>query len=348
MKKITITLLVLFLVSCSPTEIEIGAVIPLTGPGAFLGESLQNGMMLATDEIGDFTVIYEDSKASPKEGLTAYQKIKATHDPIATIVAFSGVSKALLPVMDQDKMPMFMTLVSGSGYAAQSEYAFRYFTNADMEAPIMADFAIEEGYNDFAVLYIDDEYGNDYFRVFSETVEKNNGNIVAAETFTRADADFKTQLFKIDSANPDAVYIVGYDSHLLLILKQAAEVGVEAQLMTNWVLASPTNIEKAGSTAENVLITTPAYYLADNTEFAQKYIARYGKSPDAYAALGYDTIYVLKDALDNASTKEELVEELKQTNLEGLMGKISASAEGEMNFALYPAIVENGKVKAFQ
>jgi len=121
---LALAILVLFLVSCAPlppSTIEIAGIIPLTGSGAVMGQSLQNGMLLAAEEINSaggvkgkqLLFIYEDSKADPKEGVTVYKQITAIHNPLVTVVAFSGVASALLPLIDSDKMPMLMTLVSG-------------------------------------------------------------------------------------------------------------------------------------------------------------------------------------------------------------------------------------------
>lgn len=336
----------------TPQEEEtktIGAILPLSGPGAFLGQQFQKGMILATEEINseknELNIIYEDSKSDPKEGISAYQKITTTSNPQLIISAFSGVSLALIPLVEEDNLPLMMGIVSGSEYAKKSEMAFRYFTNADIEAPIMANYMRNQlNTKKFSVLYIDDEYGNDYYNKFKETYESLGGEIVSSEKYLRADSDYKTQLLKIKNSDAEGIYIIGYDNHALSILKQIQEMNLNLKIATNWIMASPNNIESAGDSAEGVYITTPKYYVSEDNKkisFEQKFSDKFDTNPDAYAALGYDTVYIIQEA---SQYEGNMISNLKNTEIQTLMGDVSSDSLGEMNFPLYPAKIENGNV----
>jgi branched-chain amino acid transport system substrate-binding protein len=81
---------------------------------------------------------------------------------------------------EKDKTPLMLTAASASGLPALGEYIFRYFTNADLDAPVIANYAITKlGLKKIAVLYLQDQFGIDYKNEFSKEIVKNGGQIGA-------------------------------------------------------------------------------------------------------------------------------------------------------------------------
>ncbi len=95
--------------------IEIGAILPLSGANAFYGESLQEGISLAESEINShggikgkrIKVLYEDSTGDTKIGLSAYNKLKEFHNPVAVLSFLTHVTLGIAPESEKDKIILF-------------------------------------------------------------------------------------------------------------------------------------------------------------------------------------------------------------------------------------------------
>ncbi|RLE37751.1 hypothetical protein DRJ17_05870 [Candidatus Woesearchaeota archaeon] len=337
--------------------IKIGAILPLTGPGSYLGEQARDGMLLAQEEINfnggingaKIKITFEDSKADAKEAINAFNRLIQLEHPNAVITAFTSPTLAIIPLAEENKIPLLTTITSGPDIAKKGKYIFRVFTNADMDAPVMAKTLVENGLINFGVLYINDDYGVSYYEAFKKTVENYNGKVVVAETFSRADTDFRTQLLKIKNAKPEAIYIVGYDNHYIISFRQTKELGLHQVLAGNWILASPNVLDKMQGNAEGVYTTTPTYYLDQldnkNERFNTRYKERFNKTADAYSAFGYDSLMLIsKAAAIKGAQPEQIRTGLLEVNYNGLMGNLNFDSNGEINFKLYPARIKEGEL----
>lgn len=106
---------------------KIGAIIPLTGEVATYGEALKRGFELAREHSGDgVSIIYEDSKADPKTGVTAFQKL-TSRDNVEAILgdATSGVCLAIAPLAEQNHKVLLITIATSDKLAEAGEYVFR-------------------------------------------------------------------------------------------------------------------------------------------------------------------------------------------------------------------------------
>lgn len=329
-------------------KLSISSIVSLTGPASFFGEELKNGMDLA-NEIAALDISYQDSESTPAKGTSAFQQAIATKKPDIAIVALSAVANAITPIAIENKIPVVQTLVSSAKIAAQSPYTFRYFTSGEQEAPIAASIMINNlKAKKVGAIYMNDEYGLSYFNALKESLESQGVKLVASETILRTDTDFKTQLSKINSAKPDAVYIIALDKGLATIIKQARELKMSAKLVTNWVLSNPSVRELTKGVDEEVYLTAPSYYLGTpgqiQNDFFNSYKAKYQKDPSAYAAIGYDLVNILSQIKkDPNDTSEEIIKKLTDVkSLKGVMGDLNIDAEGEITFALYPVVIKNG------
>ena len=121
------------------------------------------------------------------------------------------------------------------------------------------------------------------------------------------DTDFHATLTRIKSANPEFVFLPGYYEEVGLILKQAREGGLNVPFMGGDGWDSPKLVEIGGKAAlENTFITNH-YSAGDSDPKVQDFVAAFkakydGKSPDAFAALGYDTAYFVADAIKRAGS----------------------------------------------
>ncbi len=152
-----------------------------------------------------------------------------------------------------------------------------------------------------AVLYdVASEAPNGQATLFKEAFEKNGGQIVAFETYTTGDRDFSAQLTKIRAANPDVLFLPAYYNDVPLIAQQARRLGLTAPFVGSDAWSTPEIVKLGGADVEGAYFCNH-YSTEIATPQAQKFVAdytaKYGQAPDDVAALTYDSLGLLLDAV---------------------------------------------------
>ena len=117
MKKIAsiIVIMLMIPVICIAGEKKMGALLFLTGDQSFLGQEVKNGMLLAMDHLKengqDVKIIFADSKDSPRDGITAFNRLVSLDKVSAIISTGDVVSMALAPVADKTQTVMLSTII---------------------------------------------------------------------------------------------------------------------------------------------------------------------------------------------------------------------------------------------
>ncbi len=334
-------------------NLRIGAILPMSGPAAVWGESIRNGMELVKDEINksgiSVDVFYEDSKASAAEGISAYNKLKEVDKVDIVFSAFSRVSVPLIPMADEDKIPIIMTVVSAKGVAERSPFAFRFYSNERQYVDPHFERLGVANYSSIAVLRINDEFGSDVSRRISEKAGESGINIVLEEKFDPGSTDFRTQLIKIKSKNPNAVLVVtAVPAEIINILKQAKEINLDTDIFeASAVLSSDLARRDAGESTENVFtMAFPFTLKKTGEEFRTKYKEKYGSEPSFAAAFGYDMMKLAVGVSGGKSMKgEELASRIiDMKNFDSLNGPVAIQSNGEINPELYSVKIINGSL----
>lgn len=159
----------------------------------------------------------------------------------------------------------------------------------------------------------------------------------------QGDADFKGQLSLIRDAEPDVIYVPGYYGDVAIIAKQARAIGIKQPLLGGDGWDAP-ELWQLGGDALNGCYITSHYSVDDPSpaiqKFAHEYRQRYGNlSPDAHAALAYDAMRVLIDAITRAGSLDgdKIKAALASTkDFSGVTGVISMDANRN---AIKPAVV---------
>ncbi|MDI6784731.1 MAG: ABC transporter substrate-binding protein, partial [bacterium] len=158
-----------------PQEIKIGAILPLTGPSALLGELARNGLTLAEEDINSkggirgnrLKIIYEDGMADPNSSISAFRKL-VTFDKVKFVVTtHSNVGLALAPMADKEKVILFVH-ASHPQITGKSPYVFRHSNTAEQESQIIVDFVSKQNKKNYALAVMDDDYG----MIFREKLNK--------------------------------------------------------------------------------------------------------------------------------------------------------------------------------
>ena len=183
-----------------------------------------------------------------------------------------------------------------------------------------------------AAIYLDNssDYAKGLAKYFEEEFVKSGGTVVTKEAYLQKDTDFKSTLTKMKASNPDVIYVPGYYQEVSMIIKQARELGMNQPMLGGDGWDSPKLAEVAGAAAlENTYMSN--HYASGDSDpkvkaFEEKYQKKYGAKPEAFAALGYDSVYILVDAIKRAggTDGDKVAEALaKAKDLDLVTGKFS-------------------------
>lgn len=325
----------------------VGAIIPLTGEVATYGESLQKGFDLAAAEFGGkVKVIYEDSKANPKDGVTAMQKLLGQGVKHYLGDATSGVSLAIAPLAEKNKALLMISIATSDDLTKAGQFVFRNCPPNRKQAEAAADFIKETlKATKVAVLLKANPYGANLASQFRMDAASRGLEIVFDDQYEDSLRDFSTLVQKLKKAKPQAVFIPGNYEETALLLRKSKELGLNIPFIGTDGAYSPKLIELAGPAAEGFYITMlgidkkSQFYI----DFKHAYTSKYRTEPDVFSAYGYEGAKILFDVAVSGGDVLEQQKRLSQGSWQGLMGKVSFDSDGQTIRPIQVLVVKSGK-----
>lgn len=326
--------------------IKIGINSELSGDVASYGTNARDGAMLAIEHINaaggvldaQLQAIVKDCKSLADEAMSVSAAL-ADEGMVAQIGPLtSGNVAGSIPVMMEEGIPLiapagtadFVTVDEKTGETR--DYIFRVCFVDSFQGTLMAQFAADNLGAKKVAIFKDasTDYAKGLSEHFTKTFTGKGGTIVAEEGFVKGDRDFKAALTKIKGLNPDFIYVPGYYEEVAPLIKQARELGITAPMGGPDGWDSPDLVGVVGAANLNGTYFTNHYSVEDESpkvvEFVEAYRAKYKKDPDAFAALGYDAVQILAQAIKDAgqADSQKITDALaKVKNFEGVTGTMS-------------------------
>jgi branched-chain amino acid transport system substrate-binding protein len=333
--------------SAAGDTIRIGEYACLTGQTASFGTASHQGAQMVIDDANahggilgkQIKLITEDDQSKPGEAATAVRKL-ISRDHVVALIGEMVSSRSLEagPVAQQNKIPM----VSGSSNPNVTKignYVFRVCFIDSFQGTVMAKFALNSLKKTRVAVLTDvrQDYSVGLAQFFKEYFTKNGGTVVAAQSYSSGDQDFKAQLTSIKAANPEAIFVPGYYNEVGLIALQAHELGITVPLMGGDGWDSPMLTQIGGVALEGSFFTNH-FSTEDQSPIIQDFIREFkklfGRDPDGMAALGYDAAKVLLDAMVRSGSTEpaKVRDALAATrDFQGVTGKITIDENRNAN-----------------
>jgi|GEM_PF-197486 len=320
--------------------IKIGIAAPLSGDVKTFGESTRDGALMAIEEANaagwKIETVVVDSKCDPQEAANAANKL-VFEDQVKYIVGevCSGASIPISQITEKNKVVQISPTstnpaVTVNEDGSTKQYVFRACFIDPFQGQVMAMLAQELGAKTAAVLY---DVGNDYPKglaeFFKATFEKNGGKVVVYEAYTKDDTDFSAILGKVAAANPDVLFLPDYYSKNNLIAAQVKEKGIKATLLGGDGWDSPdlkADLFEGGYFSNHYHPGDPRPILQN---FVKAYTAKYGKTPDALAALAYDATRLLIQGISEAGVDDstKVAEAMAKIKYDGVSGTVVYDAQ---------------------
>lgn len=345
----------------SGDSITIGTVTTNSGTAAAYGEAEVKGFELAVSEINakggingkKVKLESMDDKGDATEASNAYNKLAGDNNVLAVAgPTISATTAAVAPLADQSKL-VTIAPAATSDSIETGNYLFRTCFKDSYQGEVAARFAAENlKVKKVAVLYgTGDPYSSGVGEAFAKAAEKLGLEVVDKESSSSADdTEYSAQLQKIQASGAELLYAPYYYSVAgPYIIPQARSVGFEGYVM------GPDGYDGLKLTGDksqyNKTYYTTHYSADDNTntkvqDFIKSYKSKNNAEPNTFAALGYDTIYMIKQAIEKAgknATREDVRNAVAGMTFDGVTGKFTMDKSGSPTKSVIVLEMKDGK-----
>ena len=347
--------------------IKVGEFASLTGKEATFGISSHEGTQLAVDDINakggllgkKVQLLTEDDLSKAGEPATVVNKL-ISRDGVVGILGEVASSRSLeaAPICQEAHIPMISPSSTNPKVTETGDYIFRVCFIDPFQGTVMANFATKTLKAKKVAVFTDvkSDYSKGLAKFFKEGFVAAGGQIVAELDYNGGDKDFKAELTAIKSADPDAVFIPAYYTDVALICIQAKQLGLNVPIFGGDGWESDQLVTIGGDAVEGTYFST--HYAPDvASENSKKFVADYQnrwktvkgtpKLPDAMAALGYDSMMILADAIKRAGTTDgpKVRDALAATkDFDGVTGKTTINEKRDATKSAVILQVKNGKL----
>lgn len=345
----------------SGDSITIGTVTTNSGTAAAYGEAEVKGFELAVSEINakggingkKVKLESMDDKGDATEASNAYNKLAGDNNVLAVAgPTISATTAAVAPLADQSKL-VTIAPAATSDSIETGNYLFRTCFKDSYQGEVAARFAAENlKVKKVAVLYgTGDPYSSGVGEALAKAAEKLGLEVVDKESSSSADdTEYSAQLQKIQASGAELLYAPYYYSVAgPYIIPQARSVGFEGYVM------GPDGYDGLKLTGDksqyNKTYYTTHYSADDNTntkvqDFIKSYKSKNNAEPNTFAALGYDTIYMIKQAIEKAgenATREDVRNAVAGMTFDGVTGKFTMDKSGSPTKSVTVLEMKDGK-----
>jgi branched-chain amino acid transport system substrate-binding protein len=360
------------------TVLKIGLNVPITGDIPKVGEGSKFAAEMWLEDINKagglevggkkykVEVIVEDNESKAESAVKANTKL-ITDDEVLAIVGPQASSQAIPAggVANDYKTPMISPWSTNPNTTKDRPYVFRGCFLDPFQGPVIANFVKEKyGFKKAAVLFdVASDYPKGLAEVFKKAWEDANGpgSVVAYESFTTKDTDFSSQLTKIINSGAEFLFTPQYYNEVALIVKQAHELGWHKPIVGSDSWGSAETVKLCGKDCYGLFFST--HYAAAGAKgatkaFIDRYKAKYGYVPDDVAALTWDSLGLIQQAIQNTGKITGNVKKDRQAirdalakikNFKGITGNMTFTEEGDpIKCAVIVRISDKGEYEFYQ
>ena len=325
---------------------KIGAILPLTGNLAFLGEPGKNALTMGQEELRrkgiNIDIKFYDSKADPKEGISAFYKAIDIDKVKFVLTTLTGVSLAVKPIANKKKI--FQGIIAiYPAITKGSNYAMRFCYNAELEAKVILDYVEQKNMRKLFIMRSLDPVAEIEVRDYIRPSLESAGIKVEEETFNVGQKDFKAQVLKLRNSGIKTVILLGYGSDFPGILREMKNQMIfdDIQIIGGiGYIELPEHIEY--ELVKNAVFTVPSFYVSSiggkiGKEFKERYKLKFNKDVTYDAAYTYDGLKILAEAFENVQNiepKDIRDYILRKKTFQGVGGVLNFTPDGDVESSI--------------
>jgi branched-chain amino acid transport system substrate-binding protein len=336
-------------VTAAEPPIKIGIIMPITGPGGFMGTPMKEAATAIFEGINakggingrKVEYIIEDDQSSPTKAVIAAAKLIRDEKVCVIIGATMNDSNAaIIPTVEQEQIPM---LVSGPLVAPYKKWVFHLGPGDERGAAHIMDFVVNHmGAKKIALMRDTAAYGSEGSKFYNLYAKKYPGvSVIIDEKMEVSDTNVVPQLTKIKAAKPDVMIV-----HALIpgpVAKNYKQLGMTTPVFGSHSMPTPQFLQQVGTIAEENkwAMTASKVMIAEklpmNDSFRKNVYEpfkkmlkdKYGPSKEVntYHPSIHDASMVAVEALKLAGTdnRAALRDAIEKVKFEGMVGNYACS-----------------------
>jgi branched-chain amino acid transport system substrate-binding protein len=344
-------------------DIPVGMYGALTGGEAAFGQATLQGVKLAVEEINaaggvggrKIRLVVEDDQGKAEEAASVVTKL-ITRDNVIAVIGenSSNQSLAAAPICQTNGVPMISPSSTNPNVTKKGDYIFRVCFTDPYQGKALATFVHDNLKLNAAAVLKDNK--NDYSvglaQFFTQELTRLGGKVVVEQSYQGGDSEFRPQLTAIKAANPQVLFLPGFYTDVGQIAIQARDLGLSVPLVGGDGWDSPV-VMQIGGKSINGSYFSDHYFVGDPRPLVQKFVTaihqRTGHNPEANAALGYDALHILADAMRKAGTttadRQKIRDQIATTrDYQGVSGTITMGPDRDPIKPVAMIKIDNGEM----
>lgn len=286
---------------------------PFTGEVSWVGESSEVAVNIAVDEINeaggmndtDVQVVTEDTEANQQTATSAIRKLIDSDGASAILGPTSFTLPAVMNIAQESEVPIISPTAGTSVLDDKGgEYVFRTAMSDSLGGRAMARIAANNGYDDIAVMYVDNQGGRSFGQTVIEGFEALGGNVTTDVALTPGKSSYRSELTKAFESNPEFVSLTAGTETGQIVIEQWDEQDLGGVWGLSNDMQTATFAEEVGAPLEGSYALGPLAGGDQYEAFASEYESRAGESPQPFTPEAYDAANIAALAAQAAESNE--------------------------------------------
>ena len=336
--------------------IRIGVLLPMSGPEAFFGTDMFNAYTLAVRHVNQAggvlgrQLVLQNPGDDGCDALMAAQAATTITSQRPDFVVGGYCSGATIPALQEFYDRNLIMLISAANSTRITELGLpqTFMINSPGTHAVNSLVELLKHFNvrDVALIHQGCAYTQNLAEIAQSKLPEAGLRVVATEVMRYGAPDISAIVTTIRASGAQAIYWCGYHADGANAIRQLRAGGFAGYIIAGDGSADAELIEFSGPAGEGVFVTSPPFvqFSPGGEEFLAAFIARFGNPPGAYASLAYDTIWLLKTAIEQAETLEtaKVRDAIQNIRFPGLSGYIRFADNRELYYSNFMIVQIKG------
>ncbi len=295
-------------------EVVLGAVLPLSGASATLGDDQRRGIELAVDQINEkggvlggqkLRVIVEDSGGRAPSALDAAKKL-VTVDKVPVVIGeySSGITIPVGQYLVQEGR-VHLNIGSSSGkIRALGDGSFSLIGLDNVSSGFAAQDVVDNKWKKAAVIVPNNAYGQGVAEQFQKAFAALGGEVVSTVMYTEGQTTYRRELQQMERGAPDVYVYSAYGKEAATINRESFELGLNA---TPWyaIYLSMCTTDADPKFVQGQYGLDLNYIGPDGAAYEAAYKTKYSEPfKTSFNGYGYDAVMMAAAAIDKAGSAD--------------------------------------------